>query len=227
MWARPTRIAFAAAILVIGSSPATQAGDRFPAPPRKECGGIGPNLVRNGGFEAPTVVGADYRIVAAGGTIGPWTVASGAVDFIACGFWQAAEGCQSVDMNSCEAAAIEQTLATKKGRHYGLCFSLAGNPDAAPRRKALEVWWAGSRIATVEFDVAKRDRAGMGWARYSYAVVAPSDSVVLKFKSRTPGCYGPVLDDVVVRELPMQVASASAYSFITRASSSVSAGTTW
>ena len=133
------RASFVAALAVLAALPAWGAGapDRFPAPPRQPCGGAGPNLVQNGGFESPIVTRADYRIVGAGGSVGAWRVGAGAVDFIACGFWQAAEGCQSVDLNSCEPAWVEQRLETWTGRRYALCFSVAGNPDGAPGRKQL------------------------------------------------------------------------------------------
>lgn len=239
MWGRRASLAVAAAAIaaatLAGPAHAAAAGDDDAKRPSHGCGGVGPNLVRDGGFERPVVEGGAYRIVAAGGSIGAWRVARGAADFIACGFWRADEGCQSVDLNSCEPASIEQALATKKGRRYALCFSIAGNPDDGPRRKRLEVWWAGARIDVVEFDASSRTRERMGWERRSYAVTAPSDSVVLGFRSVTRGCYGPVLDDVVVRELRLDVAETPpsgperlpSYSFITRASSSVSTGTTW
>ena len=168
----------------------------------------GANLVRNGSFEEPPRrPEIHFRIVTAGEHIGPWSVSGGAVDHIAPHFWEAAHGEQSLDVNSCGPATVSQRVPTRPGDSYQLCFALAGNSEAAPARKRLAVLWEGEIVATVEFDASHTRRARMEYRYHRYVVRASGHDAVLAFRSLTPGCYGPVLDDVTLQRIPDPVAS--------------------
>lgn len=166
------------------------------------CPGTGPNLVRDGSFEEPRLEGLHYRIVASGRRIGPWSVSGGEVDHIAPHFWEAAHGDQSLDLNSCGPAAVSQRVPTRPGDSYQLCFALSGNPDGPPSRKRLEVLWDGAVVDRVEFDGASSTRQQMGWSYHRYVVRAAGHDAVLSFRSLTPGCYGPVVDNVTLHRIP-------------------------
>ena len=182
--------------------------DRDGSASESGCPDLGANLVRDGSFEEPPRRGVDFRIVPAGGRIGPWSVTGNAVDHIAPRFWEAAQGGQSVDLNECAPATVSQRVTTAPGDHYQLCFALSGNPGGPPTTKRLEVIWEGKVMETVEFDAGSTSREHMGWTYHRIVVRASGHDAVLSFHSVTPGCYGPVIDRVTLVRLPDPVALA-------------------
>ena len=159
------------------------------------------NLVRDGSFEIPAIPDLPYFQASAGDSIGAWAVVGGPVDLISGGFWKSAAGYQSLDLDgSCGVGAIVQRIPTTPGHVYTLCFALAGNPDGSPSVKSMTVQWGTAVVDSLRFDVSGSDRVRMGWSYYQYSVTATADSTDLLFRSMTPGCYGPVLDDVSVQE---------------------------
>lgn len=70
----------------------------------------------NGSFEVPVVSANTFRPVSAGQPIGAWTVTRGNVDHIGAGFWPAADGTQSIDLDGSIAlnlaGAVAQTFST-------------------------------------------------------------------------------------------------------------------
>jgi choice-of-anchor C domain-containing protein len=118
-------------------------------------------------------------------------------------YWEPAEGQQSVDLDgTCGAGVIYQDLNTSVSQTYSLRFALAGNPDGAPTIKEMEVWWGNSLVDRLTFDTTGRTRTSMGWGLHEYVVTATEASTRLRFKSLTPGCFGPVLDKVSVQDNP-------------------------
>jgi choice-of-anchor C domain-containing protein len=180
----------------------TAAGGRALADSAGGCPVVGENLVRDGGFEEPKTVLPFYDPLVAGRTIGPWRVDFGGVDHMADADWLAAEGFQSVDLDECQAGGISQDLDVHPGQKYLLCFALAGNCDNGPSVKSVEVRWGDELVDLLTFDIQGRTPRDMGWSYYSYTVTASTGKVALSFRSATPGCYGPAIDDVSVQELP-------------------------
>ena len=82
----------------------------------------------DGSFEYPTAPANAFSTLSSGQSIGPWKVSGGGVDLIGAGFWQAAEGNQSVDLNAVRPGAVAQTFSTVPGRKYTVRYSLAANP---------------------------------------------------------------------------------------------------
>jgi choice-of-anchor C domain-containing protein len=166
------------------------------------CPVLGVNLVRDGGFEEPKTVLPEYDPLVAGQFIGPWRVIFGGVDHVADSCWVAAEGLQSVDLDGCEAGGISQDLNVRPGHKYLLCFALSGNYVRKPAVKSLEVWWGNELVDSLTFDTSGTTRRDMGWTYRQYTVTATVRKLSLSFRSATPGCYGPAIDDVSVQELP-------------------------
>ncbi|WP_327169612.1 choice-of-anchor C family protein [Streptomyces subrutilus] len=153
----------------------------------------------DGSFEYPAAPVNAYSTVSVGQPIGPWKVTSGAVDLIGAGFWQAAEGDQSVDLNAAQPGAVAQTFATTAGQQYTVTYSLSANPEGGPAVKTGRVLLDGQNIQDFSFDSTGKTRAAMGYVTRQVTFVAGASSTTLGFASTVAGAYGPVIDDVRVR----------------------------
>ncbi|WP_262699803.1 MULTISPECIES: choice-of-anchor C family protein [Streptomyces] len=154
----------------------------------------------DGSFETPSVAANTFVNVGTGGTIGPWKVTSGNVDHIGDGFWQAAEGGQSVDLNGGGPGTVEQTFTTVPGKKYSVTYSLAGNPAGGPPVRTGKVLIDGQSFQDFSFDVTGKTFANMGYVTREVTFVARGTSTTLAFASTSTGttAYGPVIDDVRV-----------------------------
>ena len=165
------------------------------------------NLVSNGDFESPVVVG-DFGYFAPPG-FDSWTVESGSVDIVR-ELWTAASGAQSLDLNGacCAPATIAQTLSTTAGTTYRLTFAFAGNPDPAeacdssPAVVRMEAFWGDTSLGVFTFDTTGHTLADPGWRTVSLATTASSNASTLRFASRVAGACGPTIDAVSVVEAP-------------------------
>ncbi|MGD3111388.1 choice-of-anchor C family protein [Streptomyces sp. YGL11-2] len=155
----------------------------------------------DGSFEYPAVKPKSFDEYAAGQSIGPWKVTSGTVDLIGAGYWDAAEGDQSLDLNGNDPGAVAQTFATTPGTTYTVSYSLAGNPqlDHRPAMKTGKVLIDGQNVQDFSFDVTGKSETNMGYVRRQVTFVARGTSTTLGFASTTPHSpTGPVIDDVTV-----------------------------
>jgi choice-of-anchor C domain-containing protein len=161
-------------------------------------------LFADGGFENPTVPANTFTRFGVGGTIGPWKVTDGTVDLVGTGFWQAAEGHQSLDLEGDGPGTIEQPIPTRFGGCYTVTFSLAGNPDGGPsiKRGFARVTQNGIGHPTTQknftFDTTGKTRANLGYVQERFRFRALTPTVTLSFASTTGGGYGPVIDGVSV-----------------------------
>ncbi|MGW7691916.1 choice-of-anchor C family protein [Streptomyces asiaticus] len=152
----------------------------------------------DGSFETPRVSANSFVNLTSGQTIGPWRVTAGNVDLIGDGFWQAAEGDQSVDLNGGGAGTVEQTFTTVPGKKYSVTYSLAGNPVGGPTMRTGKVLVNGQNFQDFSFDVTGKTTADMGYVTREVTFVARGTSTTLAFASTNGGAYGPVIDDVMV-----------------------------
>ncbi|GLF99197.1 choice-of-anchor C family protein [Streptomyces yaizuensis] len=152
----------------------------------------------DGSFEYPTAPANAFTTVTAGQPIGPWKVTSGAVDLIGAGFWQAAEGDQSVDLNAGQAGAVAQTFSTTAGRTYTVTYALAANPAGGPAVKSGRALVDGQNFQDFTFDSTGKTFAAMGYVQRQFTFVAGGSTTTLAFASTVSGPYGPVIDDVRV-----------------------------
>lgn len=152
----------------------------------------------DGSFETPSVAANTFVNVGTGGTIGPWRVTAGNVDLIGDGFWQAAEGGQSVDLNGGGAGTVEQTFTTVPGKKYSVTYSLAGNPAGGSPVRTGKVLIDGQNFQDFSFDVTGKTVTNMGYVTREVTFVARGTSTTLAFASTGNSAYGPVIDDVRV-----------------------------
>lgn len=160
----------------------------------------------DGGFEVPKVPAGTFVRYGATSDIGRWTVTGGDADLIGSGFWQAAEGRQSLDLDGDVSGTIEQTFATTASVCYAVHYALAGNVDSGPAVKTgyaqvnQSVLGLSSRPIRRDFtfNITGKSRDDMGYVRRTFYFRSLSSKATLGFTSTTHSGYGPVLDDVSV-----------------------------
>ncbi|WP_225840347.1 choice-of-anchor C family protein [Streptomyces sp. NK08204] len=153
----------------------------------------------NGSFETPTAPPNSFSTFFTGQNMGLWHVEGGSVDLVDDGYWQAAEGSQSVDLNGGNAGVLSQTFRTEPGTKYTVTYSLAGNPDGGPAVKRGNVRIDGQDFQDFTFDVSGKTRTNMGYVTRQFTFVANRTSTKLTFASTISGAHGPVIDDVKVK----------------------------
>jgi len=181
-----------AALLALGVSGAAQA-----------------NLIVNGSFESgtPQPGGGGFSTIPTGGAaIDGWSVTGGTVDWIN-GYWQAAAGTHSIDLDGNSPGTISQVISTAIGARYRLSFQYAGNPDNGGyvHEMLVDVRGNGSAVGLVsssfDFDTTGRSRSDMGWLSSGDVVfVADASATRVSFQSLSTSicCWGVAIDDVVV-----------------------------
>ncbi|MBY0111388.1 MAG: DUF642 domain-containing protein [Phycisphaerales bacterium] len=163
------------------------------------------NLIVNGSFEAPI---AGPTFTNRSGNFGPgngWSI-GGNIDHIG-GFWVAADGQQSVDLNGASSGSVAQTLTTTPGRLYKLRYAASENFFGLAD-KTMTVTWNGTLIddVVITHDAA-RTTTNVKWAYRTVFVIATTNASTLAFNSTTgfqngsqgfAAFYGPAIDDVSV-----------------------------
>ena len=186
MWIR--RVVAAAAAVVVGMT--ATAGTASAAPL---------NGFTDGSFEDVAATPGSYDRYFAPATIGAWTVTQGSVDLIGAGFWQHADGNQSLDLDGAfDPGGVAQTFSTVPLLTYRVTYYLAGNPQSGPAIKTGQVLANGNVIQNFSFDVTGKTFADMGYVKRYTHFFSTSPSATLEFRSTTGTGYGPVIDAVRV-----------------------------
>ncbi|MCP2257158.1 choice-of-anchor C domain-containing protein [Streptoalloteichus tenebrarius] len=193
---------FFAAVVAVGVVLAGASAVAVPANAAETALAASPRALSHfddGSFETPKVNPGTFQYLTSGQSIGPWKVASGSVDLIGAGFWQAAEGDQSVDLNGQGPGTVSQTFTTVPGTTYTVTYSLAGNPGGVPLKTGRALV-DGQNFQDFSFDITGKTAANMGYVTRQFTFVARGSSTTLAFASTTPNsAHGPVVDDVRVR----------------------------
>ena len=170
------------------------------------------NLVINGSFEdgAPQPGSGGFLTLNAGSAaLSGWTIDRTSIDWIN-GYWQAAAGTHSVDLDGNDPGAISQVINTTIGATYKLNFSYAGNPDHGGYVHDMLVDIRndgdanGIYSSSFNFDTTGKTRADMGWtASGDIVFVAEAATTRLSFESLSVNacCWGVAIDDVVVVQI--------------------------
>lgn len=159
------------------------------------------NLVSNGGFESSVIFSQWLTLNAGSTTLTGWTISSGSIEILRNTYWQPSEGFQSVDTSGDNSGKIQQTIATSPGTTYRLTFDLAGNPDAGPTVKTLQVGFGGS-LQTFTFDTTGASVSDMRWSTRSWDFTATSLSSSLSFENIGATPYGAAIDNISVVVVP-------------------------
>ncbi|PRY22691.1 putative secreted protein/choice-of-anchor C domain-containing protein [Aliiruegeria haliotis] len=158
--------------------------------------------VQNGSFELGNA-GSGFTTRPAGSSALPgWTIGGSSIDHIG-GYWQAADGGQSLDLSGSNAGSVSQTLTGfVVNRSYRLSFALAGNPDNGDRYKDIRAT-IGASSQEFTFDTETTSRSNMGWVYHDITFTAPTENLQLSFLSLDTNPWGPALDDVSVSAVPL------------------------
>jgi choice-of-anchor C domain-containing protein len=154
----------------------------------------------DGSFENPVLpAGSGFQRLFAPATMGAWTVTQGSVDLSAAGFWQNADGNQSLDLDGAfDPGGVAQTFNTVPLLKYRVTYALAGNPASGPIIKTGKVLADGATIQHFSFDITGKNFTNMGYVYKHTYFIATGFSSTLEFRSTTGSGYGPVIDDVDV-----------------------------
>lgn len=176
------------------------------------AGSAGAVSIVNGSFEtegtAHPLSGGFTDVTALNLTaIAGWNVTAGSIDYIN-GYWQAADGTHSVDLNGLSAGTISQEITGLTiGHTYQVTFSLAGNPDGGPVTKTLGVT---ASISTTPYTfntvLGTPTRSNMGWVTEVFNFTAAHTTELLSFVSSTftggggqnDAAFGPAIDNVSI-----------------------------
>lgn len=153
----------------------------------------------DGSFETPVVAADTFQTFSAPAAMGAWTVTNGSVDLSGAGFWQTADGNQSLDLDGNQEGGVAQTFTTVPLLEYRVTYYLAGNPADGPTIKTGQVLANGNVIQNFSFDITGKSFTNMGYVKKEVTFVATGLSSTLAFRSTNAGAFGPVIDDVDVQ----------------------------
>lgn len=154
------------------------------------------NIVTNGSFEDPDIPTGTYQLFS---SISGWSLGSGSdielQDNVA---GSPFEGQQILELDSTANSSIYQDLTTTLG-NYTLSFAFSPRPGTA--LNSMQVFWAGSLLATVsESGTGLTDNQ---WTVYNYNVTASETTTRLQFTSVGPSdSFGEYIDAVSVESVP-------------------------
>jgi choice-of-anchor C domain-containing protein len=150
-------------------------------------------------FETPVIAPNTFQLFTAGQQMGPWTVTRGDVHLIGAGFWQAADGVQSADLDGSVNGGLARHFSTTPLLSYRLSYALAGNFVAAPVVKTGYVSVNGQVRQQFTFDTTGATFQDMNYTRKHLVFVATGFTTTIEFVSTTtPQGWGPVIDDIDV-----------------------------
>jgi choice-of-anchor C domain-containing protein len=159
----------------------------------------------DGSFEtgAGTIPTGLYTTVAGGSSIGTWKVTGGGVEWVGT-YWSAANGIASVDLDGNSPGGIREPISgLTVGQEYAVTFDLSGNPDGGPTLKQVAVKVGSSPVSYFSYQLGLATHANMAYIPETLGFTATGATEVLSFASyKTPGAYGPVIDNVSVSAVP-------------------------
>lgn len=185
------------------------------APSRPSSAQIfGPNLISNGGFESSAISG-NFLLRNAGSTaLTNWDIGGNSIDQIR-GYWTPHSGAQSIDLSGNNAGTITQTVFLHSGPNwkYSLDFWMAGNPQGGSTTKSLNVFFNNGSTdvfnQNTTFSTVGATTTNMGWSLRNFTFTpATTGFYTLRFASNMSGNFGPALDDVSLRAIIPEPATA-------------------
>lgn len=191
------------------------------------CGGASAaNLVTNGSFEAPDIVGGGYVLYTTGSTaISGWTVIGPAGDSVQLtpdtylGL-QADDGRQWMDLTGIygyDKGLRSDAFATTVGATYRISFAVGNYIPFGPSTVGLSIS-GGPEQLFANPSVAANPKSPMNWASFSVDWVADATSAQLSFLGRANGALsnnaGIGLDSVVVERIGAPVPEPGTYALM-------------
>ncbi|HEY8021920.1 MAG TPA: DUF642 domain-containing protein, partial [Thermoanaerobaculia bacterium] len=140
------------------------------------------SLIVNGSFEDPVIAGS-FQLF---GSIPGWQPTGSCgpgIEVDRGAFGAAAEGNQSVELNTTCVNGVSQTVATTPGASYSLAFAFAARPGTTAAQNRMDVRFDG---AVVDQLGPQAPGAGLAWSLHQYEVTATGSAATLSFQGSDP-----------------------------------------
>lgn len=158
------------AVLVVCATPAAQAA----APSG--------SLIVNGSFEAPVIAGS-FQLFSSIPGWQPTGSCGPGIEIDRNAFGAAAEGNQSIELNTTCVNGVSQVVATTPGASYSLAFAFAARPGTTAAQNRMEIRFDGLVVDELG---PRAPGAGLEWSVHQYEVTATGSSATLSFLGLDP-----------------------------------------
>lgn len=139
------------------------------------------SLIVNGSFEDPVIAGS-FQLFSSIPGWGP-TGSCGNIEIDKNAFGAAAEGNQSVELNTTCVNGVSQVVATTPGASYSLAFAFAARPGTTAAQNQMEIRFDGLAVDQLG---PRAPGAGLEWSIHQYEVTATGSSATLSFQGTDP-----------------------------------------
>jgi hypothetical protein len=139
------------------------------------------SLIVNGSFEDPVIAGS-FKLFS---SIPGWqpTGSCGNIEIDRNAFGAAADGKQSVELNTTCVNGVSQVVATTPGASYSLAFAFAARPGTTAAQNRMEIRFDGRVVDQLG---PRAPAAGLQWSIHQYEVTATGSSATLSFQGTDP-----------------------------------------
>jgi hypothetical protein len=149
--------------------------------PNAEAAAPSGSLIVNGSFEAPVIAGS-FQLFSSIPGWGP-TGSCGNIEIDRNAFGRAADGNQSIELNTTCVNGVSQVVATTPGASYSLAFAFAARPGTTAAQNQMEIRFDGLVIDQLG---PRAPAAGLQWSVHQYVVTATGSSATLSFQGTDP-----------------------------------------
>ncbi|HEX4965493.1 MAG TPA: DUF642 domain-containing protein, partial [Thermoanaerobaculia bacterium] len=140
------------------------------------------SLIVNGSFEDP-VIAVPVRLVSSIPGWQPTGSCGPGIEIDRNAFGAAADGNQSIELNTTCVNGVSQVVATTPGASYSLSFAFAARPGTTAAQNRMDVRFDGSVVDQLG---PRAPGAGLQWSLHQYAVTATGSSATLSFQGTDP-----------------------------------------
>ncbi len=140
------------------------------------------SLIVNGSFEAPVIAGS-FQLFSSIPGWGPTGSCDPGIEIDRNAFGVAAEGNQSIELNTTCVNGASQVVATTPGASYSLAFAFAARPGTTAAQNQMEIRFDGLVVDQLG---PRAPAAGLEWSIHQYEVTATGSSATLSFQGTDP-----------------------------------------
>jgi hypothetical protein len=140
------------------------------------------SLIVNGSFEDPVIAGS-FQLFSSIPGWGPTGSCGPGIEIDRNAFGAAAEGNQSVELNTTCVNGVSQVVATTPGASYSLAFAFAARPGTTAAQNRMDVRFDGLDVDELG---PRAPGAGLQWSVHQVEVTATGSSATLSFQGSDP-----------------------------------------
>ncbi len=136
------------------------------------------SLIVNGSFEDPVIAGP-FQLFSSIPGWQPTNSCGPGIEIDRSAFGAAAEGDQSIELNTTCVNGVSQAVATTPGASYSLAFAFAARPGTTAAQNRMDVRFDGSVVDQLG---PQAPGAALDWSLHQYEVTATGSSATLSFQ---------------------------------------------